>query len=92
MISVELSGVTTMPLGKAIAVGHLRAEPSGVTRAMIPGASPRPGHQVEAGAVDVDVAAAVDHDLVPAVVGELAEVDVGHQRPVGLPAKQLSAA
>ena len=43
MISVELSGVTTMPLGNAMSDATRRAEPSGVTRAMIPGALPSPG-------------------------------------------------
>ena len=42
-ISVELSGVTTMPLGNAMPSATRRADPSGVTRAMIPGAFPSPG-------------------------------------------------
>ena len=37
MINVALSGVTAMPLGKAIPSATRRAELSGVTRAMIPG-------------------------------------------------------
>jgi TetR/AcrR family transcriptional regulator, mexJK operon transcriptional repressor len=41
-ISFELSGVTAMPLGKAIPSATRRVAPSGVTRAMIPGASPAP--------------------------------------------------
>ena len=44
------------------------------------------GPEVEAQAVEVDVAAAVDDDLVPAVAGDAAQVDVAHHRPVGLPA------
>ena len=56
--------------GNAMPSATWRTEPSGVTRAMIPGAnSPRP-HEVEADAVDVGVAAAVHDDLVPAVVGD----------------------
>ena len=43
MISVELSGVTTMPLGNAMSSATRRAVPSGVTRAMIPGALPSVG-------------------------------------------------
>ena len=43
MISVELSGVTAMPLGNAIPSATRRTEPSGVTSAMIPGAFPSPG-------------------------------------------------
>jgi len=42
-ISVEFSGVTAMPLGNAIPSATRRTEPSGVIRAMIPGASPAPG-------------------------------------------------
>ena len=37
MISVELSGVTTMPLGNAMSSATWRTEPSGVINAMIPG-------------------------------------------------------
>jgi hypothetical protein len=37
MISVELSGVTTMPFGNAMSSATLRAVPSGVTSAMMPG-------------------------------------------------------
>ena len=37
MISVWLSGVTTIPLGKAMSSATWRTAPSGVTRAMIPG-------------------------------------------------------
>ena len=42
MISVELSGVITMPFGNARSSATLRAEPSGQTSAMIPevGGSP----------------------------------------------------
>ena len=42
-ISVELSGVTTTPLGNATPSATCRAEPSGVTRATIPGANSPPG-------------------------------------------------
>ena len=42
MISVELSGVTTMPLGNAMPSATWRAEPSGVTSAMIPGVGSSP--------------------------------------------------
>ena len=37
MISVELSGVTTMPLGNAMSSATFRAVPSGLTMAMMPG-------------------------------------------------------
>ena len=43
MISVELSGVTTMPLGNAMSSATRRTDPSGVTSAMIPGAVPSSG-------------------------------------------------
>ena len=43
MISVESSGVTTMPFGNAMSSATRRADPSGVTRAMIPGAVPSSG-------------------------------------------------
>ena len=36
-ISVALSGVTAMPLGKSIPSATWRTAPSGVTRAMMPG-------------------------------------------------------
>ena len=42
MISVELSGVTTFPLGNSIPPATCRAEPSGVTSAMIPGLGASP--------------------------------------------------
>jgi len=38
-ISVELSGVTAMPLGNAIPSATLRAEPSEATSAIVPGAN-----------------------------------------------------
>ena len=41
-ISVELSGVTTMPFGNAIPSATWRTEPSGVTSAMMPGANSPP--------------------------------------------------
>lgn len=40
--SVLLSGVTTMPLGKASSLATSRASPSGVTSAILPGALPLP--------------------------------------------------
>jgi hypothetical protein len=42
MINVELSGVTTMPLGNSMPSATWRAAPSGVTRAMIPGCGSSP--------------------------------------------------
>jgi hypothetical protein len=42
MIRVELSGVTTMPLGNAMSSATWRALPSGVTSAMIPGVGASP--------------------------------------------------
>ena len=47
--------------------------------------------EVEAEPVDVDVAAAVDDDLVPAVVGHLARVGMSHRGPVGLATRELRA-
>ena len=41
MISVEPSGVMTMPLGNSMPSATWRADPSGVTRAMIPDVGPR---------------------------------------------------
>src|SRR5919204_375024 len=45
----------------------------------------------EADGVQIDVAAAVDHDLIPAVRAETAQVGVPHHGSVGLPAHQLLA-
>ena len=42
MISVELSGVITMPLGNSRSPATLRAAPSGVTSTMIPGVGGSP--------------------------------------------------
>ena len=42
MISVPLSGVTTMPFGNSMPSATWRAEPSGVTRAMMPGCGGSP--------------------------------------------------
>ena len=39
-INVALSGVTTMPFGNARSEATSRASPSGVTRAIFPGALP----------------------------------------------------
>ena len=46
MISVELSGVTAMPLGNAMPSATWRAAPSGVMTAMTPGALPSPAVEV----------------------------------------------
>ena len=69
MISVALSGVTTMPLGNAMPSATCRTEPSGVDQGDDPGGELAAG-EVEAGGVDVDVAAAVDDDLVPGGLGD----------------------
>ena len=42
MISVELSGVMTIPFGKSMSVAAQRACPSGVTSAMRPGSGGAP--------------------------------------------------
>ena len=76
-----------MPLGNASPSATCRAVPSGVTSTTTPGVT-LAGHHVEAAAVDVGVAAAVDDDLVPAAGPSLTEIGVGHQRAIGLPAQQ----
>ena len=67
-ISVELSGVTTMPLGNCDPVGDLADRAIGRDQRDDPGRELAAAHEVEADAVDVDVAATVDDDLVPAVL------------------------
>ena len=42
-ISVALSGVMAMPFGNAIPSATSRADPSGLSRAMVPGANLPPG-------------------------------------------------
>ena len=56
-ISVELSGVTTIPLGNAMPSATWRTEPSGRDQRDDPGGELRAGHEVEVDAVHVDVAA-----------------------------------
>src|SRR6266536_6191762 len=73
MIKVELSGVMAIPFGKAIPSATCRAEQSGVTRAMIPGAS-----------IDVSIPTTVHDDFVPYLVRDAAQVGVGHQRTAWL--------
>ena len=71
-ISVSLSGVTTMPFGKAIPSATSRTVPSGVMSAIrLRWVTHAVTHlrEVEADAVDVDVAAAVDRHLTPDVIG-----------------------
>ena len=46
------------------------------------------GGKVEADGVDVGVAPAVDDDLVPGIVRKSAQVGMGDQRPVALPAQE----
>jgi hypothetical protein len=77
--------------------GDQRDEPGDEIRPFVPGDLWRvrtlaldvfqEGHEIEGGAVDVDVAAAVDDDLVEAA-GQAAQVGMGDQRPVGLPAQE----
>jgi hypothetical protein len=84
MIRVELSGVTAMPLGKASLSATWCSEPSGLTSAMIPGQLVS-AHEVEADFDYTGVAAAADDDLVPPVLREAAEIDVGDERAAGAP-------
>jgi hypothetical protein len=70
-----------------------RADPSQVTRATIPGGEGLAGHGVEAAALDVGVAATVDHKLVSRRrPRDAAEVAVGDERAVGLSAQEASVA
>ena len=92
-ISVALSRVTSIPLGKAMPSATRRADPSQVTRATIPGGEGLAGHGVEAAALDVGVAATVDHKLVSRrQVGQAAHVAVGDQRAAGLAAQEEAIA
>ena len=56
--------MTAMPLGKATSSATWRTEPSGVTRAIMPGGEIA-AREVETDVVQVNVASAVDDDLVP---------------------------
>ena len=73
------------PVGELDVVGHLPHRAVGCHQEHETRLDLLPCYRVEAGPVDVDVAAAVGHDVVPA---RLAEVRVRDQRPVGLPAQQ----
>ncbi len=73
------------PIGQCDVVGHLAHRAARRDQGDETGLERLPGHQVEAGTVDVGVAPTVHHDVVPAC---LAEIRVGDQRPVGLPAQQ----
>src|SRR5712692_2777108 len=46
------------------------------------------GHQIKTGAVDIDVAPTVHHHLVPATIGNAAQIGMRHQRAVGFPAQE----
>ena len=87
--------VTAMPLGKAI--------PSATSPARAIGGHERhdsrrerlAGHQVEAAPVDVGIAAAVDHDLVPALVRKRVQVGIAartsrRHRPAALDARRAT--
>ena len=74
----ELDAVRDLA-GRAVR-GDQRDDP-GLGRARRPGSRSR--------TVDVDVAATVHDDLVPAMVGDTAQVGVPDHRPVGLPAQEL---
>ena len=94
--SVLLSGVITMPFGKASSFATSRASPSGRDERDLAGCLAAGEHVVELGEVevdrvDVDVAASVDGDLAPAVRRDVAEIGVPDARPVGLDADQLRA-
>jgi len=69
MISVELSGVTTMPLGNARSPATWRAVPSGATRTIMPAPGVLP--TILKG---VHVSLAVHHDVVPAAVPDATEI------------------
>ena len=70
------------------AVGHLSSRAIGGDESNRSGCERLTSHKIKAAAVDVDVAATVHDDLVPVVVREAGEVDMGRQRPVGLPAEE----
>ena len=80
-ISVALSGVTTMPFGNEMRVGHLPYRPVRCDQHDHPGRI-AVGRLEVAPAVHVHVPAPVDHDLVP-VVRQPAEVGVRHLEPSG---------
>jgi hypothetical protein len=73
------------PIRERDVVGHLAHRAVGCDQRHQARLERLPGHQVEAAAVDIGVAATVDHDVVPAW---LAEVRVGDQGSVGFPAQQ----
>src|SRR5215211_5265399 len=85
MISVELAGVTAMPLGERDPIGYPAHGPVRGNQSDDPGGPPLTRLEVAA-AVDVDVAAAVDDDLVEIVDAQAAQVGMAHQRTVGVPA------
>ena len=81
-MSVELSGVMTIPFGNSISVATVLAVPSGATSATIPGRGWLPAEEVEAETIDIGVPTTVDHDFIPAIIGHGAEVGMHDHRPV----------
>jgi hypothetical protein len=75
-------------LGEVDAVRHLPGRPVGRHQGDDARLGRGAAEEVEVGAVQVDVAAAVDHDLVPAVPGRRGGVGVGDHRAVGLLGEQ----
>ena len=88
-ISVGPSGVTPCRSGTAMSSATCRTRRPGSTSAMIAGLRRAAAEEVEAGAVEVDVAAPVDDDLVPAVLGDPGRSAWRTMRAVGLLAQQL---
>ena len=80
-MSVALSGATTIPLGKSKPSATWRTAPSDVMSAMIPLGLPA-DQEVEAESIPVDVAPTVDNHLVPAVLGDAAQVSMRHHRSI----------
>src|SRR5580700_9342009 len=90
-IRVELSGVTAMPLGKA-----MPSPPAGGAVGCDNGDGPRDeigaGHQVETCRVDIRVGATLYDDLIPAKFAEAGQIGMDRQRSVGFEAQDTPAA
>ena len=81
-----------MPSGNATPSATWRAPPApGWRERRSAGPELLTGRQVKLNVVRVGVPAAVDDDLVPVMLGQAAEIDVGHKRPRWAPCESALA-